>query len=339
METKNKSGQTEGLGAAELKEPFFSIIVPVFNVESYLEKCVCSLTEQEPAGGELEILLVDDGSTDESGRLADQLAARYEQVKVFHKENAGLSSARNYGIERASGAYVLFVDSDDYAAPELCRRIWEALERHGMADAVCYDGVEHGSHGETSTRRVPVAEERCTESGKKYLLEHYKSRTLSVEAWMYAYKRSFLMEQDLRFREGRLHEDVEFTPRALLACKKVIELPDGLYHYVVRENSISTQKDKGRNIGDLFVTLQEQCEVAEQQEPELRKWMKNAALDSYLNMVQYARMYQPRYRKLLDKRFLMGKAATRWNHFRVLLCLINVRLYCLVNDCYKYLRK
>ena len=116
-----------------------------------------------------------------------------------------------------------------------------------------------------------------------------------------------------------------------------MELPDRLYHYLVRENSISTQKNKEKNIRDLFQTLREQNQMAEQQEPELKKWMKNAILDSYLNMVQTARMYQKQYRKLLDKRFLLGKAATNWNRFRVLVCLINVRLYCFMNDCYKKL--
>ena len=83
--------------------------------------------------------------------------------------------------------------------------------------------------------------------------------------------------------------------------------------------------------------MREQDQMAEQQEPELKKWMKNAILDSYLNMVQTERMYQKQYRKLLDKRFLLGKAATNWNRFRVLMCLINVRLYCFMNDCYKKL--
>ena len=289
-----------------VNQPKFSIIVPVYKVEEYLEACVDSLLAQGEYEDQMEILLIDDGSPDRSGELCDRLAEEYEQIKAFHKPNGGLSSARNYGLDRATGEYVLFVDSDDDVHQD-------------------------------PMRRVPLEQVQCADNGKQYLLEHFRDRNLNVEACLYAYRRDFLNEHDLRFREGILHEDVEFTPRIMMQCGKVVELPDRLYHYLVRENSISTQKNKEKNIRDLFQTLREQDQMAEQQEPELKKWMKNAILDSYLNMVQTARMYQKQYRKLLDKRFLLGKAATNWNRFRVLVCLINVRLYCFMNDCYKKL--
>lgn len=324
--------------SARIDAALFSAIVPVYNVESYLEKCVDSLVRQEGIEGNLEILLIDDGSQDQSGRMCDRLSEKYPQIKVYHKKNGGLSSARNAGIERAAGKYVFFVDSDDYVETGLCRRLREVLDTYGDVDAICFDGVEEEQDRKAGLRRIPLETETCTENGKQYLLEHYRERNLNVEACIYAYRREVLLEKGLRFCEGRLHEDVEFTPRALLVCGRIAELPDRLYHYMVRENSISMQKNREKNVKDLFATLREQCEMAERQEPELEKWMKNAILNSYLNMVQYARMYRPEYRKLLDKRFLSGKAATNWNRFRVLLCRINVRLYCLVNDCYKKIR-
>ncbi len=321
-----------------MKKLLFSVIVPVYNVESYLEKCVRSLLKQEEAAGAWEILLIDDGSTDRSGALCDRIAAAEPQVKAFHKKNGGLSSARNYGLERAEGEYVLFVDSDDYVEADMLCRLSEALRKYGGADALCYNGVENDGEESSSVRRVPAERIRCTKEGKQYLLEHYRTRNLSVEAWLYAYRSGFLKEHGLRFREGRLHEDVEFTPRALLACGKIVELPDALYHYVVRDSSISTQKNKERNIRDLFATLREQAELAERQEPELRKWMNNAIVDHYLNMVQYARMDRPQYRGLVDRRFLKGKAATGYNRLRVLLCTVSVRLYCAVNGGYKRIK-
>lgn len=316
----------------------FSVIVPVYNVKDCLEKCVDSLLMQEQMEGRTEILLIDDGSTDGSGTLCDSLAERYPAVKVYHKGNGGLSSARNAGIERVKGDYILFVDSDDYIEKNTCRILGQAIERYGRPDALSFDGWEDNSGCRTSMRRLSTNTLKCTEDGKTYLLEHYRERNLNVEACLYAYRRAFLLEENLRFLEGILHEDVEFTPRALLACKRIVELPDCLYHYIVRENSISTRKNREKNIKDLFGTLEKQVLLAEQQEPELKKWMKDAALDSYLNMVQDARMYQKQYRKLLNKRFLPGKAATRWNRFRVLLCFVSVRLYCFMNDCYKRLR-
>ena len=306
-----------------VKQPKFSIIVPVYKVEEYLQVCVDSLLAQEEYKDQMEILLIDDGSPDKSGELCDRLAEAHKQIKAFHKPNGGLSSARNYGLDRATGEYVLFVDSDDVIEPDTLKKITEALDQFGEVDAAFFDGVEDDGVHQDPMRRVPLEQMQCADNGKQYLLEHFRDRNLNVEACLYAYRRAFLNEHDLRFREGILHEDVEFTPRIMMQCGKVVELPDRLYHYLVRENSIST--------------LREQDQMAEHQEPELKKWMKNAILDSYLNMVQTARMYQKQYRKLLDKRFLLGKAVTNWNRFRVLVCLINVRLYCFMNDCYKKL--
>lgn len=335
MEKTDKSSHTESIPMGQIKKPFFSIIVPVYNVEKYLEKCVHSLLRQENAADILEIILVDDGSTDQSGALCDRMAKEFLQVRTFHQENGGLSSARNLGIQNSNGEYIIFADSDDHVDKNMCSRVYDTIRKYGNVDAVCFDGTEYNGSERTSMRRVPLKEERCAENGKEYLKEHYRDRNLNVEVYLWAYRKGFLMGQNLRFIEGRLHEDVEFTSRMLLLCGRIVELPDSLYHYIVRENSISTQKNKEKNIQDLFLTLKEQCEMAEHQPSELKMWMKDAALNRYLNMVYYARMYEPRYRKLLDKRFLFGKAATNWNRFRALICFINVRLYCWINDCYK----
>lgn len=314
---------------------WFSVIVPVYKVEEYLKPCVDSLLAQKLAAGQMEILLIDDGSPDRCGELCDQLSKEHAQVRVFHKKNGGLSSARNRGIQEARGKYIVFVDSDDTLEAGALGKIQEALDKYGEVDEVFYDGLEDDGTDKDSLRRITDDHVSAFENGKDFLLKKYRDNNLNVEAWLYAYRRAFLEEKHLTFEEGILHEDVEFTPRALMKCGKVVELPDQLYHYQVRENSISTQKNKDKNIKDLFGTLKKLDQMAEEQEPELRKWMKNGILNSYLNMVQTARMYQKQYRKLLDKRFLMGKAATNWNRFRVLVCLINVRLYCFMNDCYK----
>lgn len=335
MEEKNQGGKFKPVETVQIDSVLFSAVVPVYNVEAYLEKCVDSLLKQKDMEGKMEILLIDDGSQDRSGRICDRLSAEYAKVKTYHKKNRGLSSARNAGIEQATGKYVFFVDSDDYVETDLCKRLYDALEKYGDVDAVCYDGVEEKYGQKTGIRRIPLETERSTENGRDYLLEHYRTRNMNVEAWLCAWRREFLQEHRLRFREGRLHEDVEFTPRAILACEKILELPDRLYHYVIREDSISTQKNREKNIKDLTLTLQEQCLSAERQDPELKKWMKNAVLCSYLNLVQDVRMYQPQYRKLLDRSLLIGNAATGWNRFRAGLCFLNVRLYCWMNDFYK----
>lgn len=335
MEKADKGGRIVSVPMDEIENPFFSIIVPVYNVETYLEKCVHSLLGQEKMDGSLEILLIDDGSTDGSGALCDRMASEFLQVRAFHKENGGPSSARNLGIRSARGEYIIFVDSDDHVERNMCNRLLEVMRVYGKPDMVSFDGVEHEGGRKSPMRRIPLETEQCVGNGRQFLIEHYKERNLNVEVWLYAYRNKFLREQDLWFQEGKLHEDVEFTPGALLVCGKILKIPDCFYHYMVHENSICTQKNKEKNIRDLFEILRKQCAEAEEQPPELKKWMRDAALNRYLNMVYYARMYEPRYRKLLDKRFLLGKAATNRNRFRVLICFLNVRLYCWMNDCYK----
>lgn len=312
----------------------FSIIVPVYNVEKFLKRCVFSLVGQQNA----EIILVDDGSIDKSGKLCDEFARNYSNIRVIHQENGGLSCARNSGIRIASGEYIVFVDSDDYVESDLCRRLDKALSTYGNVDIIAYDAWKETEAGREKLRRIS-ADRETVQDGKEYLVEHYRNRNMNVEAWLHAFRRRFLADNGFYFKEGIFHEDVEFSTRVFLKAKRILEISDVLYHYIIRENSISTQKDKTKNICDLFETLKQQNDLAEQQEPELRKWMKSAILNSYLNMIQDAGMHRKKYRWLLDKRFLLGKAATPWEHFRVLLCYVNVGLYYQSNLIFKRIRR
>ena len=112
-----------------------SIIVPVYNVEQYLEKCVNSIINQSYKN--LEIILVDDGATDNSGKICDELAKLDNRIKVYHKENGGLSDARNYGVERATGEYIGFVDSDDYIDPKMYEKLYEAIKKENVDVVEC----------------------------------------------------------------------------------------------------------------------------------------------------------------------------------------------------------
>lgn len=311
----------------------FSIIVPVYNVEVYLDKCMESLANQKDA----EIIYVDDGSLDNSGRICDEYSEKYEQVRVFHKENGGLSSARNYGMKNAQGKYVLFVDSDDYVETDMCSSLISVLAKYGDLDVVAFGSVE-----ETETRKTPMnRKKRYSQSiisGKEYMIECCQSNSFGVEAWRHLYRREFLEKNDLIFKEGILHEDIEFTPRVLLVAERVLEISDIFYHYIVRENSICTRKDKTKNIHDIFETLRTQVEIAKQQEPELSQWMLNHVLNIYLSTIYAERMYRKEYRVMVEKKFLLGKAATNYNRMRAVLCFLNIRLYCWVNDLYKRIK-
>ncbi len=312
----------------------FSIVVPVYLSAPYLERCVTSLVGQESA----EIILVNDGSPDESGAICDQYAEKYEQVQVVHKENGGLATSRNSGIEHAQGKYILAVDADDYAEPQMCSLLWKHLKNAGFPDVVFYGAVEENGTQKSLLKRIS-AEENNLWQGRKFVLDKLQHKNMNVQSWMYGWRKDFLDEHQLRYKKGALHEDVEFTLRALLQASDILELQDVLYHYIVRENSISTQKDKTKDIVDIFRSLDERAKIAQGLDPELAKWINNSIVNSYLNMVQEAQMYQKRYRKYLNKSFLWGKSATISNHLRVLLFTCNVYLYCKINDLSKKIRK
>ena len=148
-----------------------SIVVPVYNVESYLERCVESLLKQDIMDP-IEILLIDDGSTDQSGAICDAYAKQNPQILVYHKENGGLSDARNFGLDRANGAYILFVDSDDFIEPDSCSSLLnEALS----LDAELVIGKMQPMRSTRAMERYEqIAEERfeCHKiyTGKEYLI-------------------------------------------------------------------------------------------------------------------------------------------------------------------------
>lgn len=309
----------------------FSIIVPVYNVQEYLNRCMESLIGQKFEKEEYEILLIDDGSKDSSGEICDSWAQKQENVKVIHKVNGGLSSARNAGLEAAVGDYVLFVDSDDYADERMCADLEQLIEQYHHPDVVHYDGWrEYGRR--VSSIWLKTDSKSVLYSGAGFLKKRYQETNMNVEAWLYCYRREFLENHDLHFQEGILHEDVEFTPRVILQAESVVEFPKQLYHYIIRENSISTKKDKTKNIQDLTDTLRKLDHLADQQENEVRIWIKNGILNSYLNMIYQFRMDQKPYRSMVDKAFLRGKAATGYNRMRVCLCSLSVRLYCQINE-------
>ena len=314
----------------------FSVIVPVYNVTPYLDRCVQSLLSQEY--GAYEVILIDDGSTDGSGDMCDVYAAGNKFVRTFHTENGGLSAARNLGIEKAKGEYLLFVDSDDCVDENMCRTLEQRLCHYEGVDLVSFDALGEDGDSCEHMRRI-LTDQTDVSEGREYLLQGYKKRNVNVQVWMYAFRKDFLDSEHLRFKEGILHEDVEFMPRVLLKARRVLSVPDVLYHYKIRKGSISTSSDKRKNIEDLFSVLREQSHMAAQQSPQMKKWMLNGILNSYLNMVQEARMDRSEYRIYLDKDFLGGRPATAWNAFRALLCRVNVGWYCRLNEYYKKLKQ
>ena len=210
----------------------FSIVVPVYNVEAYLDDCLRSLQTQDYS--DYEVICVNDGSTDGSRRILTAWEKRLPQMRVIDRTNGGLSAARNTGLQAAIGDYAVFVDSDDWVEPAMLNQLAEEANGEDMICFACRrtDNNAHDTlHPEQSGG---------WEYYNRHALEHREVAFVCV--WQRCYRREFFIENRLYFREGILHEDNEFTPRACLKAKKTKVIPDVLYNYRVRPGSIMTTR-------------------------------------------------------------------------------------------------
>lgn len=215
----------------EAQPGLISVIVPVYNICSYLERCTASVLSQQ--GVSLELLLIDDGSTDGSGALCDAIASTDPRVYAYHKPNGGLSDARNYGFAHANGEYILFLDGDDYLAEGALAALWQDA-RQNQADIVI-GKIHFLQESPVMTRWEAAIDQAFTYhtvyTGKEYFLLCLQKSDLRVEIVRHFYRAAFLRENELAFQKGLLHEDEEFTPRALLCAQRVVLTDHVVYHY------------------------------------------------------------------------------------------------------------
>lgn len=224
---------------------WISVIVPVYNVEKYLNRCVDSLINQTYKN--LEIILVDDGSTDSSPRICDDYKKKYEAVKVIHKKNGGLSSARNTGIKQASGDYIGFVDSDDWVAEDTYEYLLKILLQTNSEAAQIDYAMVHGINEPVKSVGEKI---ECYED--KAILEHYMISTTITGS--YSVCRCLFLHSVLNeivFREGKLNEDIDFKYKALSNCKRFVVSNQKKYFYFQSTGSITTDGLKQRDF-DLY---------------------------------------------------------------------------------------
>lgn len=211
-----------------------SIIVPVYNVEHELSRCVDSILNQSYTN--IEVILVDDGSTDRCPSICDAFVMKDRRVCVIHKPNGGLSSARNAGLREASGEWILYVDSDDYILNDSCERLIAVGAKYDC-DIVSADAIREFNGGREYMVHGSLADGKCYPS-RDFIIKTVKPCEWYAPAWLNLYKRSFLIENNLFFVEGLLHEDMEMQPRVFLAAKTVAYCAYPFYRYVDRASSI-----------------------------------------------------------------------------------------------------
>lgn len=222
----------------EKMDALISVIVPIYNVEKYLKKCVDSIKNQTYKN--IEIILVDDASPDNCGQMCDEYAGEDERIKVIHKENGGLSDARNVGLENARGEYIAFVDSDDYIESDMLEKLYTRIKEDKTDIALCSFKYVNEKGEELPERRgqSPIKNGVLTGEEALYKLTEGKSWYYAV-AWNKLYKKSIF--DTLRFPKGKIHEDEFIAHRVFYQCGRISLLQDELYCYLQREGSITAQ--------------------------------------------------------------------------------------------------
>lgn len=219
----------------------FSVIVPVYNVAEWLVECIESILKQTYS--DYELILVDDGSTDESGKLCDEYAGKYSRIRVIHKKNGGLSEARNFGEEVAKGEYLLFVDSDDYIAEWALKKAAENIEKY-HPEIIVPEGSFDVYDGGIVTNAPFKREIYDNKSGEEALLLSTKIGP-NWGAWGKFFKRQFWQEKGYKFAVGCLAEDFQLIDRVILEAEKLCGM-ETFYYYRIRQNSLATSYNPKR---------------------------------------------------------------------------------------------
>ena len=240
-----------------------SVIVPVYNVEEYLPACIDSLLHQGEV--HLEIILIDDGSTDNSGAIADQYAKQDSRIKVIHQENRGLSCARNTGIDESRGKYIAFVDSDDWIMENsLCQLYQIAVEN--QCDIVKGDFQYNQQDRNVKSPFNPVPKELLNTvlSGNECFCGLVKSRAFVPMVWSYLYRRDYIEQIKMRFEEGIIHEDELWTPLVLCQALRIVIIDLVFYYYRQREDSIMESSNTQIRLNSLLHVANRLMEFASQ---------------------------------------------------------------------------
>ena len=231
-----------------------SIIVPVYNVEKYLSQCVKSILEQTYAGN-VEILLIDDGSTDSSGLMCEEFSRIDHRIKVFHKENGGLSDARNFGIKRSHGSILCFVDSDDFLHKDYLQELYSIKKKNNaeISECACFKYLESNPilcNDNRDKTKILKSKEWLTESGV--------GDFLSVVAWNKLYDRELF--NDVEYPVGRNFEDESTTYKVVYKSKCIVRTYKKLYYYRQREGSITQNTLTAKSLNQKLLALNEKCD-------------------------------------------------------------------------------
>lgn len=220
-----------------MNNPKISVIVPIYNVEPYLRECLDSIVNQTLR--ELEIICVNDGSTDGSAAILDEYAAKDNRVQIVTKENGGLNTARNAGLDRVTGEYFVIVDSDDWLDLTAFEKMYARAKESGADLTKCsYKKMGFPDDEECALITIPEASDQS---------EKIRLNMLNITVWVYLWKTDFVKRNQLRFHDGLLScTEIPFTHKAALLANKIAFLPERLYFYRYRSTSMTGDTKSNR---------------------------------------------------------------------------------------------
>lgn len=259
------------------KTQLISVIIPVYKVEPYLRKCVESVLGQTYK--HLEIFLVDDGSPDNCGVICDEYAREDSRIKVIHKPNGGLSDARNAAIDRMTGEYVTFIDSDDFVAPGYVETLYKLVQENDVDLAVSQ--FKHYRSGDNEFISQPLLRETVL-NFKDAISTMFYQRMFDTSAWGKIYKKE-LFSTGIRYPKGLLYEDLPTTYKLFRKAGSIAVTNRQTYYYLLREDSIIGYSFNEKKL-DILEISAEMLQVFSTEMPELLPALKCRLLSSYCNI-------------------------------------------------------
>ena len=324
-----------------------SIIVPVYNVEQYLSKCLDSLLQQNIAVEDYEIIVINDDSPDGSVAIAEEYVKKYQNIKIITQENKGLGGARNTGIRNATGKYLWFVDSDDYIEPNCLKELLQFAEENDL-DALRFNYRRVYENGKIAEIEKLFLPDKKIKTGKEFLTEDLG---YLCYVWAYLFKADIVKQQKL-FEVGIYVEDVEWTPRVLLQINKIGYFDKPVYNYLQRQGSItlSSNTEKIEKILQDLLTVIDSVLIIRNNYPNdkgIKCWSKKILSLSAVNLINRAiRYFYPQRRYYINelKRrnlFPLSFYSVKKINFVLRVVLLNISpiLYCWIISRKKNIKK
>lgn len=266
------------------KDKLISIIVPIYKVEKYLKKCIESILKQTYKN--IEIILVDDGSPDNCGKICDDYKQMDKRIKVIHKNNGGLSEARNYGIREAKGDYLLFVDSDDFIAENICEILINNINKYSADMAICnfyyvFENKKAIKNEMSSKKDVQVLEK------ENIIREYFLNYSVDLNvAWNKLYKKDiFKGKNAILFPVGKLHEDTYIMYKIYYNLNRLVRINKPLYYYRQRNDSIISSFSI-KNVEDIMGYIKDYYIFSKNVDEDLRQMIQIECIKQYIGCIR-----------------------------------------------------